>query len=164
MSIKVPKPLVRELRAKLRDYPEINYLYTGKESEDHQLARILFEALEKLSYLPPVLSESWSFEGTFPKALITYLLDLGVAITLREVCIWMIRNDFQYQAGNTSVRLYDRWRAYQTVIPGIEQSAMNSAQQWKTAYNANRAWGMSLTEMYEGWRILDSRDWVTVTV
>ncbi|GAG28537.1 unnamed protein product, partial [marine sediment metagenome] len=41
MSARVPRPLVLELRAKLRDYPEINYLYEGKESEDQQLARIL---------------------------------------------------------------------------------------------------------------------------
>lgn len=164
MIAEVPITLVRELRARLRDYPEINYLYSGKENSDSDLARIIFEASEKISGVPPILDEVWSFKSGFPKALITYLLDLAMAIALREISIWMMRNDFQYQTGNTTVRLFDRWRAYQTLYPQMMAEAKSDVQNWKTAYNTNRAWGMALTEMFEGWRMLDSRDWVTVTV
>jgi hypothetical protein len=164
MIAEVPIPLVREIRSRMRDYPEINYLYSGKESSDEDYARILWEAMEKVSASAPVLTDSWSFRSGFPRGLIPFLLDLSVAIALREVSLWMMRNDFQYQTGNTTVRLYDRWRAYQTIYQALMAEANNSIKEWKTAYNSERAWGMSLTEMFDGWRMLDSRDWVTVTV
>lgn len=164
MIAEVPRPLVRELRAKLRDYPELNYLYSGEESSDMQLARILFEAMEKIVALPPVFGDTWTFRSGFPRQLVTHLLDLAAGLTLREVSLWMRRNDFQWQAGNTTVRLYDRWRAYESLYPALIQGAMNDAKEWKVAQNNNRAWGMNLTEMFDGWRNLDNRDWVSVTV
>lgn len=164
MIAEVPIPLVRELRARMRDYPEINYLYSGKESSDEDYARIIWEAMEKVSATTPVIMDAWNFRAGFPRALVPYLLDLAVAISLREVSLWMMRNDFQYQTGNTTVRLYDRWRAYQTIYHALMADSMASIKDWKVAYNSERAWGMSLTEMFDGWRMLDSRDWVTVTV
>jgi hypothetical protein len=164
MIAEVPITLVRELRAKLRDYPEINYLYSGKENSDTDVARLIFEASEKVAGAPPIFDETWTFKSGFPKALITYLMDLAVGLALREVSIWMMRNDFQYQTGNTTVRLFDRWRAYQSIYPQLIAEATSNIQNWKVAYNTSRAWGMALTEMFEGWRMLDSRDWVTVTV
>ena len=164
MSARVPRPLVLELRAKLRDYPEINYLYEGKESEDQQLARVLWEAMEKVNVTPPLFSEEWRFDGSFPRPIVRLVIDLAVALTLQEVILWMMRNDFQYQAGNTTIRLFDRWRAYQTMQGPMEQKAMSAVLNYKVAYNSNRAWGQSLTEMFDGWRELDDQDWVMVSV
>ncbi|GAG34008.1 unnamed protein product, partial [marine sediment metagenome] len=58
----------------------------------------------------------------------------------------------------------DRWRAYQTMQGPMQTEATNAIREYKVAYNADRAWGASLTEMFDGWRSLDSRDWVLVTV
>jgi hypothetical protein len=164
MIAEVPTPLVRELRAKMRDYPEINYLYSGKETQDNEYARLIFEALEKTASMPPVFTEAWNFRAGVPQGLITYILDLGMALCLREICIWMMRNDFQWQAGNTTVRLFDRWRAYSSLYPSLMQEALGNIKAWKGAYNLGRAWGASMTEMYSTSHLLDPRDWVAVTV
>jgi hypothetical protein len=164
MIAEVPLALVLELRAKLRDYPEINYLYSGKETQDHEYARLLYEAMEKVSSTPPIFGDTWNFRVGFPRALITYLLDLAMALALQEVCLWMMRNDFQWQAGNTSIRLFDRWRAYQTVYPALKAEAQGAIRDWKIAYNMERAYGAYMTEMYDTSKLVETRDWVTVTV
>ena len=61
--IRVPKALVQELRAILRDYPEINYIYEDEESIDSQLARALYEGMEDFNNIPPILNAEFSFEN-----------------------------------------------------------------------------------------------------
>jgi hypothetical protein len=164
MIAEVPLSLVLELRAKLRDYPEINYLYSGKETQDQEYARLVYEAMEKISSTPPVFSDTWNFRSGFPRALITYLLDLAMALSLREVSLWMMRNDFQWQAGNTSIRLFDRWRAYQTIYPALMQEAQSAIREWKVAYNMERAYGACMTELFDSSKMVETRDWVSISV
>lgn len=163
MNIRVPKPLVRELRAKLRDYPEINYLYQTEESADHELARCLYEALEELNLSPPVFNETWTFTSV-PKNMVRVIIDLAVCRVLDEVMLWMARNEFRYTSGNTSIQLFDRWRAYQAIIPSLRGRADKIAQSSKAALNAEYGWGANMTEMYDAWRSLETADWITVSV
>lgn len=162
MEIRVPRPLVRELRAKLRDYPEINYLYQSEESADHELARCIYEALEEMNLLPPVFDQGWTFQ-TIPARMIRALLDLSVVRVLHEVMIWMARNEFRYTTGNTSIQLFDRWRSFQALVPMLEQRTNNLVTAGKVAINCDAGWGSNLTEMYDAWRSLESADWVTVS-
>lgn len=160
--IKVPKALVRELRAKLRDYPEWNYLEKNEESKDQQLARILWEALELFNLLPPILDQ-WDFRN-IPKGTTRLIVNMAVVLVLKEVSIWMVRNEFQYQSGNTSVKLYDRWRAYQALIPGLDQDGRDLAQQLKVKLNIDGAWGENITEMYDTLWWADPQNYLLVEV
>jgi len=163
MEMRVPKPLVRELRAKLRDYPEVNYIDKKEESRDKDLARCLWEAMEDLNLIPPVFDDEYSFES-LPKRAVRIILDLALVRVLNEVSIWMIRQDFKYIAGDVQVDLYSRWRSYQQLIPQLSAEAKATAQGFKFKENTDRAWGASLTEMYSGWRGLSDADWYTVNV
>ena len=161
--IRVPKALVQELRTKLRDYPEINYLYEDEESIDSQLARLLYEGVEDFNNIPPILGTEYTFEN-IPKRWVRIVIDLAVIRTLMEVSIWMARNEFEYQTGNTSVRLYNQWRSYQTLMPMLKQQAEQTAQAVKYKANVDQAWGANLTELYESWRDLDpNSQWIVVS-
>ena len=163
MDVRVPKPLVRELRAKLRDYPEVNYLYQSEESADHELARCLYESIEEINIMGPVFDESWTFTSV-PKRIVRLVVDLAVVRVIEEVMLWMARNEFRYTSGNTSIQLFDRWRSYQAIAPGLRARVTQQTQTLKGSINAALAWGANLTEMYDAWRSLESADWVTVTV
>lgn len=161
--IKVPKALVQELRAILRDYPEINYIYEDEESIDSQLARALYEGMEDFNNVPPILGNEYDFTNV-PKRWVRVILDLAVIRVLQEVSIWMARNEFQYQTGNTSVSLYNQWRSYQALLPQLQAKADQTAQSLKYAANVDRAWGANLTELYEAWRDVDpNTEWVIVS-
>lgn len=163
MDIRVPKPLVRELRAKLRDYPEVNYLYQREESADHELARCLWEALEEANLLSPIFTEAWTFTY-LPQRMIRVIIDLAVCRVLQEVMLWMARNEFRYTSGNTSIQLFDRWRSYQAIIPTLKAGAEQLGKGYKLFLNTEMAWGGNLTEMYDAWRSLETADWVTVSI
>lgn len=161
--IKVPKALVQELRAILRDYPELNYIYEDEESVDSQLARALYEGMEDFNNVPPILTQEFDFTN-IPRRWVRIVLDLAVIRVLMEVSIWMARNEFQYQTGNTSVSLYNQWRSYQALMPQLKAQAEQTAQSLKYNYNVNRAWGANLTELYEAWREIDpNTEWVVVS-
>lgn len=161
--IKVPKALVQELRAILRDYPELNYIYEDEESVDSQLARALYEGMEDFNNVPPILTQEFDFTN-IPRRWVRIVLDLAVIRVLMEVSIWMARNEFQYQTGNTSVSLYNQWRSYQALMPQLKAQAEQTAQSLKYNYNVNRAWGANLTELYEAWREIDpNTEWVIVS-
>lgn len=163
MEVRVPKPLVGELRAMTRDFPEVNFIEKREESRDAQLARILFEALEDLNLVPPVFDERWTFEN-LPVKAVRVLLDLARVRLLDELCQWMVRNDFRWQAGDVQVNLYDRWRSYLQLSSRWAPQAQAKASNYKTAENVNRAWGENLTEMYDAWRGLQNADWLVVNV
>jgi len=161
--IRVPRALVTELRAILRDYPEINYIYEDEESIDSQLARSLYSGMEDFNNVPPILSTEFSFEN-IPKRWVRPVLDLAVIRVLTEVSIWMARNEFQYQTGNTSVSLYNQWRSYQALVPQLQAKVDRTVQGLKYDYNVKQAWGANLTELFEGWRGIDSENaWVIVS-
>ena len=160
--IKVPRPLVRELRAKLRDYPEWNYLEKNEENKDQQLARILYEALEMFNLYPPIL-DMWDFTN-LPRGTTRLIINIALVIVLKEVSIWMARNEFQYQSGNTSVKLYDKWRSYQALIPGLDQDGRQLAEQYKVKLNIDGAWGENITEMYDTSFWTDPQNYITVEV
>lgn len=163
MKIKVPTALVRELRQKLRDFPERNYLHEDEESDDQQLARALHEALESYNLIPPILDDEVNFT-TIPTRAVRLIVDLAVPIIISEVMIWMARNEFQYQAGNTSVRLYDKWRAYQTISAQLEAKAERMIARWKYKLNIDNAWGQNLTELFDpGWE-RELGDFVVLTI
>lgn len=163
MEIRVPKPLVRELRAMMRDYPEVNFVDESEETQDSEFARILWEALEEFNLIPPVFDALYTFEQ-LPVKFVRVILDIARVRVLNEVMIWMARNDFKYMAGDVQIDLYSRWRSYSQIVPNLSQKADTMAQGAKFAENTSRAWGANLTEMYDSWRGLENADWLVVNV
>ena len=89
------RDLIHLIRAKLRDYPELNRLIAGHESSDKQIALAMLEAVDDWNTTPPLL-DAVSIEG-FPS---TSLLINGTVIYLIEsVGLLQTRNQMSYSDG-----------------------------------------------------------------
>jgi hypothetical protein len=162
----VPRALIDRLRSKLRDFPETNELLDDeKESSDLQLARALISALNDWNTSTPILaSQLITFDhllngdgnlktgGGIRGGGITHLLiDKAICETLESVSISMMRNDFSFTSGNTSVDLNGRWKAYERMVARLESRYAESRDRIKGQINMEGAYGSHLhTEMFIG--------------
>ena len=89
------RDLIQLVRAKLRDYPELNRLIAGHESSDKQIALAMLEVVDDWNTTPPLL-DAVSLEG-FPS---TSLLITGTLIRLIEsIGLLQTRNNMTYSDG-----------------------------------------------------------------
>ena len=89
------KDLIQVVRAKLRDYPELNRLIAGHESSDQQIALAMLETVDDWNMSPPLLG-AVTLRG-FPSRspLVT-----GTLVKLLEsVALLQTRNNMTYSDG-----------------------------------------------------------------
>jgi len=87
--------LISMVRAKLRDFPELNRLIEGKETSDREIALALAEAVDDFNTTPPLI-ESYTIEN-FPSPS---LLVRGALINVLEsVGLLQTRNQMSYSDG-----------------------------------------------------------------
>lgn len=88
-------PLVKLIRAKLRDYPELNRLVAGQETSDREIAFAIMEAVDDFNNTPPLI-ENYTLD-TFPSPS---LLIRGAIINILEsVALLQTRNQMTYSDG-----------------------------------------------------------------
>lgn len=97
-----PKPLPPQLvmvigmvRAKLRDYPELNRLCAGQETSDRQIAMAMVEAIDDFSMTPPLLGP-YTLDS-FPS--VSLLVDGTIIRVLQSVGLLQTRNQMNYSDG-----------------------------------------------------------------
>jgi hypothetical protein len=94
----IPQKLLSVLalvRAKLRDYPELNRLIEGRETSDREIAFAIMEAIDDFNTTPPLIG-SFSIDS-FPS---TSLLIRGSIINVLEsVGLLQTRNQMSYSDG-----------------------------------------------------------------
>ena len=112
--------LVAMLRAKLRDYPELNLLVEGVENSDRVLAMALVSTLDDFNSTPPLLDNETLF--TVP---INILMLGATAEVMMQLAQLMIRNQLSYSDGQ-----------------GIQASASDKGPQLF-------AWRQTITSEYE---------------
>ena len=87
--------LVSMIRAKLRDFPELNRLIEGKETSDREIALALMEAIDDFNTTPPLI-ETYTLDN-FPSPS---LLVRGALINIVEsVGLLQTRNQMTYSDG-----------------------------------------------------------------
>lgn len=83
------------VRAKLRDYPELNRLIEGRETSDREIAFAMMETVDDFNTTPPLIG-SFTIEN-FPS---TSLLIRGTIINVLEsVGLLQTRNQMSYSDG-----------------------------------------------------------------
>ena len=83
------------VRAKLRDYPELNRLIEGRETSDREIAFAIMETIDDFNTTPPLI-ESCTLES-FPS---TSLLIRGTIVNVIEsVGLLQTRNQMSYSDG-----------------------------------------------------------------
>ena len=94
----LPKKLlgvIALVRAKLRDYPELNRLIEGRETSDREIAFAIMETIDDFNTSPPLI-ESFTLES-FPS---TSLLIRGTIVNIMEsVGLLQTRNQMSYSDG-----------------------------------------------------------------
>lgn len=121
----------RYLRLFLNDTPELNRLIRRQESTDEKLDLSILLAIDDYNITPPPLGLV-SVEN-FPSM---WLLLYGAAIqVLRSAGLLQSRNELVYQAGNVSVRIFDKTQLYQGWIAEFAQDYERKKQNFKVAQN-----------------------------
>src|SRR5579859_3679029 len=125
----------RYLRLFLNDTPELNRLIRRQESTDEKLDLAILLAIDDYNITPPPLGPV-SVEN-FPSM---WLLLYGAAIqVLRSAGLLQSRNELVYQAGNVSVRIFDKTAAYQSWIAQFAAEYERKKLNFKIAENISSA-------------------------
>jgi hypothetical protein len=86
---------IATVRAKMRDYPELNRLTDGKESSDREIAMALLLALDDYNNTPPLLDRATLVN--FPSK--SLLIDGAIIQLLESLGLLQTRNQMQYSDG-----------------------------------------------------------------
>jgi hypothetical protein len=95
---KLPEKLVNTIaliRAKLRDFPELNRLIEGRETSDREIAFAIMEAIDDFNNSPPLIGQ-YSLEN-FPS--ISLLIRGSIINVLESVGLLQTRNQMSYSDG-----------------------------------------------------------------
>lgn len=88
-------PLVNIIRAKLRDYPELNRLVAGHETGDREIALAILETVDDFNTTPPLIG-SYSVD-TFPSE--SLLINGAVIQVMTSLGLLQTRNHLSYSDG-----------------------------------------------------------------
>lgn len=135
-----------EVRAFLRDFPELNRLISGEESSNRMIAYCAHLAVDEYNTTPPLLPPSSI--SNFPSR--TILLQLTLIYLLTSVGILHSRNRFAYNDGGFSVETEQQEGLYQRWIQLFRSQLGPRLQQLKVAKNIEGAWGGGVGSEY-GW-------------
>lgn len=124
--------LVAIVRAKLRDYPQLNRLTAGSEHSDRQIALALVEALADWNATPPLLDDvTFADHPSIP-----LLIDRAIVSLLYSLGLLQTRNQLRYSDGQgQQVSVSDKGDSYRAWAAMFEQSYENKKQRIKIAQN-----------------------------
>jgi hypothetical protein len=132
------------LRLFLNDTPELNRLIRKQESTDEKLDLAILLAIDDYNITSPPLG-AVSVEN-FPSV---WLLLYGATIqVLRSAGLLQSRNELVYQAGNVSVRIFDKTQLYQSWIAQFMADYERKKQNFKISQNIACALGDGVQSEY----------------
>jgi hypothetical protein len=137
---------VPEVRAYIRDFPELNRLISGEETSNRLMRYCAHLAIDEYNTTPP-LTGSHTISN-FPSRVI--LLHLTIIHILISVGILHSRNRFSYNDGGFSVETEQQEGLYQRWIQLLRSQTMPRLQALKVAKNIEGGWGGGLGSEY-GW-------------
>jgi hypothetical protein len=137
---------VPEVRAYIRDFPELNRLISGEETSNRLIEYCVHLAIDEYNTTPP-LTGSHSI-ANFPSRVI--LLHLTIIHILTSVGILHSRNRFSYNDGGFSVETEQQESLYQRWIQLLRSQTAPRLQALKVAKNIEGGWGAGLGSEY-GW-------------
>ena len=129
------KSTLEEVRAYLRDYPELNRLLDAEETSDRQLRWYIIKILDDFSASPPPIGVLGL--GSIPRSIVLK----GVAAeALTSAAVLNLRNSMSYTDGGFSVDL-DKHQAMLALANIFRQEYETKKTRWKLAENLQRALG-----------------------
>ena len=132
-----------EVRAYIRDFPELNRLITGEESSDRMIQYCIFLALDEYNTTPPLTSNTVI---DFPSRII--LIQLTLIHLLTSVGILKSRNRFVYNDGGFSVQTEQQDASYLQWISLLRSQVEPKLTRLKVALNISGGYGAALPSEY----------------
>lgn len=136
---------VPEVRAYLRDFPELNRLIQGEESSNRMIHYCVRLAVDEYNTTPPLTTYGIT---NFPSRFV--LLHLTIIHLLHSVGILHSRNRFSYSDGGFSVETEQQEALYQRWIQLMRSQVQPLMEKQKIALNIERGWGAGVGSEY-GW-------------
>ena len=136
---------VSEVRAYLRDFPELNRLISGEESSDRMIEYCVCLGLDEYNTTPPLSSSTIS---DFPSRMI--LLHLTLCHLLTSVGILKSRNRFAYNDSGFSVETDSQDTRYTQWISLLRSQVNPMIIRLKVALNIAGGYDAGLGSDY-GW-------------
>ena len=132
---------VQEIRAYMRDYPELNRLTEGEENSDRMIVWAIIDTLEDFNSSPPPIT--LPFEQ-IPKSILRY----GVVSTLLEsVMLLSTRNQLAYSDGGINVNL-DKTPLLMQMQNMLRQLYDLKKREFKISKNIEGGYGSISSEYY----------------
>lgn len=127
---------VAQVRAFMRDYPELNRLIAGEESSNRQIVWAVFDALDDYNSTPPF---SGNTIRTFPSK--SLLVRATVLSLLESIGLLQTRNQLSFSDGGLQVGVSDKTPFIQSWIQLFRNSYEEKKMRMKVAINIESAWG-----------------------
>jgi|688.fasta_scaffold597893_2 hypothetical protein len=153
--IGVPLILIRQVRAFVQDYAQVNELFDGQESTDELIGRCLVDTIDDWNYTPPLIGVNYSLAQLIELpalgAIRKNVVDMAAARLLRILVIKHARQDIPYTAGNVNIQPHSIWRNLEGIIAQMEAKYENFKLRYKSAQNVTGGYRATMTELYDGY-------------
>ena len=141
-TTRVMKEVIQLVRMYLRDYPELNRLVAGVESDSRFIAWAINDAIDDWNITPPVL---YSVRSVADHPAISLLVRRAAIALLESVAILQIRNHLSYSDGQgATVNASDKAPMLQSMITMLERRYETAKTKVKIAINIEGGWGVGV--------------------
>jgi hypothetical protein len=127
------RDFVQVVRLYTRDFPELNRLVAGEESDDRQIAWAIMDALSDFNGTPPITV--CSLEYLFSRQQHALVLRMTVCALLESVGLLQTRNHINYSNGGITVGVNDKTQLIQSWLQYYKASSDQMKQRVKVAFN-----------------------------
>ena len=127
------RDFVQVVRLYLRDFPELNRLVSGEESDDRQIAWSIMDALADFNGTPPLTS--CSLEYLLSRQQHALLLRMAVESLIESVGLLQTRNHINNSNGGITVGVNDKTPLLMQWLQYFKATTEQMKQRVKVAFN-----------------------------
>lgn len=135
---------VAQVRAFMRDYPELNRLIAGEESSNRQIVWAVMDALDDFNSTPPFITRRDI--SNFPS--MSLLIRGTVCSLLESIGLLQTRNHLQFSDGGIQVGINDKTPFIQSWLQVFRNGYEDRKMKMKVAMNIESAWGGGINSEY----------------
>lgn len=151
-STLVPKALIAAIRRFIQDYPQVNTLVEGEETDDVTMGRYLLDTLDEWNYTPPILNQflitpmELAVRPEYGAAR-RAILDKTAARIMQSIVNRLARADMPYTAGNVTIQPEAVWRNLQPIVQDLSIQFNEARTRIKMGWNDLGAFGASYSDL-----------------
>ena len=127
------RDFVPVVRMYLRDFPELNRLMSGTESDDRQITWAIFDAMSDFNGTPPITM--YGIDDLFQRGQQALLLRMVTCSLVESVGLLQTRNHLNYSTGGTTVGINDKTPLLMNWLQYFKSYTEQMKQRVKVALN-----------------------------